>query len=384
MRNLNIQTLFRIGGFIPVLILLIISTLLFVVNFLKYQETSTLKENLELTKNLDNVVAHIGRERAKSGIYFASKGQFPNSKQELAKKRVATDKAIKKLKDVLQKYPNLNTPKLQQIMMYLNKINTIRMKINHFKIPFKDWFIEYYTKMDGIIYNYEAQVFQIDSSEYGSLMSATTPTIEKLLLAKQNLRKAIENWGRQRGFLSYVTTKNTPIQDEYYNLVFFKWFFTNNSLPISILSDYDPTIKNILNSPIYTNTSAEVTISRDEFSLLLRYSSMSILINSLYIFLSCAISNIFCDKSIPTIYRAILFNCSPNNPVPQPKSKILYRLLKSILYFKLFAKISGVLYFKSDKSFFSKSDAKLSNSQATYSFDDFSKSSPFKTCKLYF
>jgi signal transduction histidine kinase/DNA-binding response OmpR family regulator len=126
------------------------------------------------------------------------------------------------------------------------------MKINHFKIPFKDWFIEYYTKMDGIIYNYEAQVFQIDSSEYGSLMSATTPTIEKLLLAKQNLRKAIENWGRQRGYLSYVTTKNTPIDDDYfYHKVFFQWYFANDSLPIAILSAYDNKIKTIFTSKKY-------------------------------------------------------------------------------------------------------------------------------------
>jgi len=253
MKNLNLQTLFRIGGFIPLIILLFISISLFYVNFTKYQNAEQLTHKLELANALDAVVARIGRERAKSGVYYASRGHFPNSKKELQLKRADTSRAIAKLKEVVAKYPELSDEKLQKILVLLNQITSIRKRIDNFKISFEGWFIDYYTRMDGIIYNYEATIFEdknVGASDSLHLTHAVTHSVEKLLLQKQNLRKAIENWGRQRGFLSYITTKNIPIEGEFYNLVFFDWYFTHYSLPIELLRDI-PQIKQLITSPTY-------------------------------------------------------------------------------------------------------------------------------------
>jgi len=251
MKNLNLQSLFRIGGFVPIIILLFLSGAFFYMNLLKYQEAQTLKQKIELAQALDTVVASIGRERGKSGIYFASRGQFPNSLKELDIKRKETSKAIAHLKSIIQKYPQLNTPQLQQILSELNKINKVREKINNFSIKFNDWFLNYYSKMDADIYNYEAQLFQIQDSKTFFDATAITPTIEQLLMAKQNLRKAIENWGRQRGYLSFVVTKNIPVPDEDYKKVYFEWYFNDESLPIAVLSISNPEIKDIFNSLTY-------------------------------------------------------------------------------------------------------------------------------------
>jgi len=251
MKNLNLQSLFRIGGFIPIVILLIISSSFFYINLIKYQEAQNLTKKMELTKTLDDIITRIGRERGKSSIYFASQGQFPDSQKSLDAKRKDTDIYIKKLKNLIQKYPELNTPDIQTIIQYLNRINNVRHQIDNFKGNFKDWFINYYTKMDAYIYNYEAKLFKIKQDN--SLISSTaiTPSIEKLLMAKQNLRKAIENWGRQRGYLSFVVTKNMPIPENYYKTVFFKWYINNESLPISILSNSYFDISQIFNSLTY-------------------------------------------------------------------------------------------------------------------------------------
>ena len=252
MKNLNLQSLFRIGGFVPVIILILISAIFFYINFIKYEDAQKLNKKIELAQALDNVVAKIGRERAKSGVYFASKGEFPGSVQGLQEKRADTNKQIAALKQVLAKYPELNDAKLQKILLYLNKINNVRSKIDNFSITLKDWFFNYYTKMDGLIYNYEAKLFV--SKDLKNVMFNTDPItapIEELLTAKQNLRKAIENWGRQRGYLSYITTKNEPIPTQDYHYVFFDWYFNNESLPIEILSNRYPDVKNIFYSNVY-------------------------------------------------------------------------------------------------------------------------------------
>ena len=253
MKNLNLQTLFRIGGFIPVVILIIISIGLFYINFMKYQNAIDLNKRLELAQALDEVVARVGRERARTGIYYASKGHFPNSKENLFKQRKETNEAIRELKKVLAKYPELVNPEFQKIMALINKINKVRKGIDNFKLGFKDWFINYYTKMDGTIYNYEATMF--DDKNTGSddnihLTHAITHSVEKLLMEKQNLRKAIENWGRQRGFMTYITTKNVPIEGEFYYYEFFDWYFTHYSLPLETLMQ-NPQIKAILTSKKY-------------------------------------------------------------------------------------------------------------------------------------
>ena len=252
MKNLNLQSLFRIGGFVPIIILLFMSGTFLYINFLKYEKAQDLNKKSELAQALDDVVARVGRERAKTSIYFASKGQFPGSQKALDIKRKDTDKMIKKLKAVLNKYPELNNPQLQQILGYLNKIKLVRNKIDSFQYKdFREWFFKYYTKMDGLIYTYETKLFNIE--EENSLIStdAITPQIELLLMAKQNLRKAIENWGRQRGYLTYITTKNEPIPEEDYHYVFFDWYFNNASLPISTLSNEYPKVGQIFNSLTY-------------------------------------------------------------------------------------------------------------------------------------
>ena len=250
MKNLNLQSLFRIGGFIPVVILLIISITFFSLNFIKYQEANTLNKKIELSKALDNLVASIGRERGKSGIFFASKGHFPKSKEFVDAKRKETDANINKLKAVINKYPELNTPKLQKILQYLNQINNVRQKINSFNIPFTKWFFDYYSKMDALIYNYEAELFRINKKTSFFIPDTISPAIEQALMAKQNLRKAIENWGRQRGYLSFVVTQNIPISKKDYHYVFFDWYFNNESLPIGVLSA-DNQIKQLFNSISY-------------------------------------------------------------------------------------------------------------------------------------
>ena len=252
MKKLNLQSLFRIAGFVPVVILLFISGAFLYINYLKYEAAQILNKKIELSQALDDVVARIGRERAKSGIYFASKGQFPGSQKGLDIKRKDTDRMIKKLKSVLNKYPELNTPKLQQIIGYLNRIHSVRNKIDNFQYKnFREWFFNYYTLMDGLIYKYEARLFKIESEDGLITTTPVTSHIEELLMAKQNLRKAIENWGRQRGYLTYITTKNEPIPEEDYKYVFFDWYFNNESLPISILSNSYPEIAQIFNSLTY-------------------------------------------------------------------------------------------------------------------------------------
>ena len=260
LKNLNIETVFRINGLIPIVLLVMISSLFFYVNVTKYQESKSLSKKIELSKKLDELVARIGRERGKSSIYFASKGQFPNSKKELDLKRQAVSKQIAELKTFTSENPELVDEKLKAILNFASKINSIRNQIDTFHTTFKKWFIDYYTKLDTMIYNYEASLFDNNNKSFLTKLSSTTsitPEIEQLLMAKQNLRKAIENWGRQRGYLSYIISKNAPLPEEDYSLVFFEWFYNNGSLPITTLSNKYPEIKNTFHSLTYRSHLAD-------------------------------------------------------------------------------------------------------------------------------
>jgi len=254
LKNLNIETVFRINGLIPIVLLVIISSIFFYVNIKKYNTSTELSTKIELTNKLDDLVARIGRERGKSSIYFASKGHFPNSKREVDLKRQAVTKKINELKKFINSHPELLNKELKNILINLDKINSIRKQIDTFNLTFKKWFINYYSNINKMIYTYETSLFNIKEDNFLINLSSTTtlsPEVKEILMSKQNLRKVVENLGKQRGYISYVISKNIPLPEEDYDLVFFEWFYNNGSLPINTLSMNYPEIKNIFKSLEY-------------------------------------------------------------------------------------------------------------------------------------
>ena len=251
MKNLNIQSLFKIVGFFPTFILLLISSAFLYVSYSKYENAQNLKTQISLSNKLDNVILNIGKERGRSGIYFASKGNYPNSKNNVIKARKNLDKAVNELKLFLNQNPNLkNNGLIQNILLQLNKRMRVRNAIDKFNTNINKWFFDYYSNVVSLIINYETNILKTKNDKYIKT-SAIDKKISLLLSSSIQISQAIESTGIQRGYLSYTIATNTPLPENMYNTIFFKYFFNNETYIQNTISEMDPHIKAITNSSKY-------------------------------------------------------------------------------------------------------------------------------------
>ena len=251
MKNLNIQSLFKIVGFIPTFILLLISGAFLYVSYSKYENATNLERNINLSNKLDNIIVSIGKERGRSGIYFASHGYYPNSKKAVIQARKNLDKSINELKLFLNQNPNLkNNSEIQQILLELNKRYQIRNSIDKFNININKWFFNYYSHIVSLILNYESTLIKFKDYKYIKT-DAIDGKIAILLTSAQEIRQSIENTGIQRGYLSYTIATNTPLAENLYTKIFFKYFSNNEKYIQTTISNIDPQIKNITHSSKY-------------------------------------------------------------------------------------------------------------------------------------
>jgi hypothetical protein len=101
MKNLGIKGLFRLGGAIPAFMLLLLSIIGSVYFLGSYKEVKKLKQNIEVSDTISKLIVAIGKERGTSGIYFASHGEYPNSREVVLKSRKKFDESVKNLQNVL-------------------------------------------------------------------------------------------------------------------------------------------------------------------------------------------------------------------------------------------------------------------------------------------
>ena len=251
MKNLNIQSLFKIVGFIPTFILLLISGAFLYISYSKYENATNLERKIDLSNKLDNVVVNIGKERGRSGIYFASHGHYPNSKKSVMQARKNLDKSINELKLFLNKNPNLkNNGLIQEILLQLNNRFKVRNEIDKFNININKWFFNYYSNLVSSIFKYEDNIMKIKNHKYINT-SAIDGKISLLLTSTQQMRENIEKTGIQRGYLSYIITTNSPLKENLYNKIFFKYFSNDESYIQNTIANIDPRIGNIIHSSKY-------------------------------------------------------------------------------------------------------------------------------------
>jgi signal transduction histidine kinase/DNA-binding response OmpR family regulator len=252
MKNLSLKTLFRIAGAIPAFILFIISSIIFYINFVKHQNAQDLKEKMNIVNALDKIVVAIGQERGRSGIYFASHGQYPNSRKIVLQKRKNLDDAISNLKLVLKKYPKFKTSQIQNILINLDKRNIVRNSIDLFKTDINKWFFGYYSQLVKTIFQYEANVLHTNKTNNYIDTNPVNPNLSSLFTKSSEIRKAIEFSGIQRGYLSYSITTNSPLSEKMYKKVFFNYFYNNSALPLDMLK-HNNQINAILSSKEFNN-----------------------------------------------------------------------------------------------------------------------------------
>jgi len=244
--KLSLNKLIGIAIFLPILIILGISGFSFYKNYQIYQEIKESQKELELTKKLEAILVALGEERGTSSIYFVSKGQYPHSREIVAKKRFNMTKAINDLKHYIDKNPNLYK-EVSDILSFANQLPMIRQKIDTFEgIKYKDWFFGYYTVLEN----------KILKALY-NISHKFPPKLQALFLEKIPFEKITAYTGIVRGFISYYITADIPLNEDDYKTIFLKYFHSINILPIEAL---DKTLaQNLFNSPKFKKLEKDIS-----------------------------------------------------------------------------------------------------------------------------
>jgi len=222
--KMSLNRLLNFAIFVPILILMVISGFYFYQNFQKYENIKSAKKYIKLTQKLEKILVALGEERGTSGIYFASKGQYPKSKQVVFAKRKAMDIAINNLKEYINNHPKLYN-KVKNIFPLINNLPIIRKKIDSFKnIKYEDWFFKYYTVLETNIIN---DIY---------LLSKKFPDkIAKIYENKLPFEKIIAYTGITRGYVAYYISSSVPFGRKGYENVILKYYHDTNILPINAL-----------------------------------------------------------------------------------------------------------------------------------------------------
>jgi len=243
--KLSLSKLIGIAIFFPILIILGISGFSFYKNYTTYNQIEQSQKELELAKKLEAILVALGEERGTSSIYFVSKGNYPNSKQIVAKKRINMSKAIDNLQQFIDKNPNLYK-EVSDVLSFANQLSVIRKKIDSFKdIKYKDWFFGYYTVLEN----------KILSSLY-NISKKFPPKLQALFLEKIPFEKITAYTGIVRGFMSYYITADLPLNEKDYQKIFLKYFHSTNLLP---KESFEKTqLKNLFNSDKFKKLEGDI------------------------------------------------------------------------------------------------------------------------------
>ena len=232
--KMSISKLLAIAIWLPVLMLLGLSGYNLYTQINKYEKAQKSIEYLKLGKKLENILVYLGQERGVSSIYSVSKGNYPKSKQLIAKKRKLLDNAVSDLKSFLNENPQFyNTTK--DVLNTLNQLPIIRKKIDTFSSDYiHTYFFTYYTVLEKQILNTEAKIFRYFPEE-----------VKTDFALKMELDKIIAYSGITRGFGSYFITADEPMSEKDYKNVLMTYYHASNILITNLSSN--PEISEFLN-----------------------------------------------------------------------------------------------------------------------------------------
>jgi len=152
------------------------------------------KELNTLSQKLSLLIHETQKERGASAGYLGSHGK--KFRTIMPKQRELTDERYKELKEYVSKlelstYPADLRKSISSVIDAMNKIGTIRSRIDNFRISVKDE-VGYYTTMNGDILDVVALTAKF----------ANTPKLVKALSAYTNFLKSKERAGIERAVLS--------------------------------------------------------------------------------------------------------------------------------------------------------------------------------------
>ena len=212
---MTIKNRLRLVAFIPIALLILLSSYFLVTSYQNFEKANALKTVLQNNVALNDVLIQIGKERGLTSLYLGSdKESFEGP---VKKQRTILNNAVAKLQSTLQIEPKTYIPllttrlrlfdkgKYKLLLNNVKKLPSIRKQVDETAADFTDIFFNKYTNLiatptiDNLL---QTSNFSLDT-EITSLIS----TLNQISIAK-------ENSGLERGFISYFMAKKASLSFE--------------------------------------------------------------------------------------------------------------------------------------------------------------------------
>jgi signal transduction histidine kinase/CheY-like chemotaxis protein len=195
--HLGLKNRLRLISLLPILILFSVATYYVYSSFLSYQSAQTLQAHLEKSKQLNDMVSNIARERGMTVMYLGNSSEA--TLKSLRAQRLIVDKKINEFK-------RSNTS--DQISLIITKFEKLRAQsrpsVDKQTADFNEVFNEVYGKSQTALLAELVSLFSVQFDEKVS-------TMEDVYLS---LVFAGEYTAQERGYITYLLSRGTPIEEE--------------------------------------------------------------------------------------------------------------------------------------------------------------------------
>ena len=195
--HLGLKNRLRLISLLPILILFSVATYYVYTSYLSYQSAQTLQAHLEKSKQLNDMVSNIARERGMTVMYLGNSSEA--TLKSLRAQRLIVDKKINEFK-------RSNTS--DQISLIVAKFEKLRAQsrpsVDKQTADFNEVFNEVYGKSQTALL---AELVSLISVQFDEKVSAMEDVYLSLVFAG-------EYTAQERGYITYLLSRGTPIEEE--------------------------------------------------------------------------------------------------------------------------------------------------------------------------
>ncbi|WP_309498831.1 ATP-binding protein [Sulfurovum sp.] len=211
---MTIRNRLKLIGFVPITLLILLSSYFFITSYLNFEKANALKTTLINNAALDRALISIGKEQGLTALFLGSeKKEFADS---LIKQREALDEAFEDLKYEVITEETTYLPQLvklmekdqvednsfQKMLANIDLLGETRKKIDSEDVDFKSIFFTTYT--DGLTAPILDKILTIKKYSLDTEISSLIGTLMQLYTAK-------ENAALERGFIAYFMTRKSSM-----------------------------------------------------------------------------------------------------------------------------------------------------------------------------
>ncbi|MDT8339575.1 MAG: ATP-binding protein [Sulfurimonas sp.] len=213
--QLGLKNRLRLISLLPIIVLFALSSYFVYSSFMEYKAADQLQIRLDENRLINEIVGNLARERGMSAMYLGNKTE--NILKSLNEQRKIVDKRVEEYLASARLNQSLHTHtkeggeadcaacnNIDSIVDSMNKIKSARVLVDELNIEFDELFNSVYvTAQEKLI----KQLEQITENQIDKEISELYSLYISMVHAK-------EASGVERGYLSYIISRSTPLGDE--------------------------------------------------------------------------------------------------------------------------------------------------------------------------